>query len=280
MSVLLAVSNNLILHGFKNKGLEGMGDVLLFNAFISCIWAVILFGLNGFAPISTGAVGWGVLYGCVTAAFLLCKMQAMATGPVSLTTFVSCSSLLISTAFCVVYFGESVSVVQLIGLALLFAALFITVAPKGGQAQKSWKFWCILFLLFSGSVGIIFKLHQNSPVAGEVNGMMLTASLVSAALFTLSSLLISKRTVNRLPRVPKSALSFLLSAGIVSCGYNRLNITLSGKLPSIVFFPVFNGSVILLATLLGALMFKERVKPVQLFGLILGIAALMMASLG
>lgn len=77
-----------------------------------------------------------MLYGVVTAAFLFFKMQAMATGPVSLTAFIGCASLLISTGFGVFVLGEGASVLQTVGVAILMIALFLVVSPKNDHAKN------------------------------------------------------------------------------------------------------------------------------------------------
>ena len=278
VSIAFASSNNLLLHGFRNRELRGLGDILFFNSLVSCIWIVILGALHGFAGISIGALIWGLCYGGVIAVFLLCKMQAMATGPVSITSFVGCSSLLIATAAGIVIFGETVTPIQIVGVILLIAALFLTVSPKAEKSKPGWKIWCAFFFLCSGATGIIFKLHQASDSASEAGGMMLTAAMTSAILFAAASVIVSKKQEHSMPRIPGGAIPYLIACGIVSCGYNRLNITLSGRLPSIVFFPVFNGSVILIATLSAVFIFREKLKKPQLAGLILGTAALIMAA--
>ena len=76
----------------------------------------------------------------------------------------------------------------------------------------------------------------------------------------------------------KSALFYALLCGIFACVYNRLNVTLSGALPGVVFFPIFNGSVIILSTLAGLIFFGERLKGSQIAGMVIGVAALMLAS--
>ena len=280
LSITLAVANNLLLHGFANRGLRGPGDIFLYNALTSCVWILILLPLS---DIFSGGIGkasllWGILYGSVTALFLLSKMQAMASGPVSVTSFIGCASLLVSTAVGVTVFRESVTALQLTGVVLLIAALFFCVSPKSAKASRSWLFWCTLFFFCSGATGIIFKLHQSSEAANEVGAMMLTAAITSAALFSLSALILSKKTTGSLPKLPKRAVLYALLCGIVSCGYNRINITVSGKLPSIVVFPVFNGAVILGASLFAAVIFRETLTRAQRFALLLGMLALLLAS--
>ena len=78
--------------------------------------------------------------------------------------------------------------------------------------------------------------------------------------------------------MPSGALGYVVACGAVGCIYNRLNITLTGTLPSVVFFPLFNGSVIVLSTLAGVILFGERLNRKQIYGILLGTAALMLAS--
>ncbi len=278
LSILFAASNNLLLHKFGNRGLDGLPGVLLFNAAISGVWILILGGLaavTGGLGFDAGSVGWGILYGCVTAAFLLFKMQAMASGPVSLTSFIGCASLLISTGFGVFVLGEGASGLQTVGVIILMIALFLVVSPKNDQAGKTWKLWCAGFFICSAAVGIIFKLHQRSVSAAKISEMMLVAAATSAILFAAMAFAASK---GRVKPLGKPVLPYLFACGIVSCAYNWLNIFLSGQLPSIVFYPTFNGSVILLSTLCGLFFFKEKLKTPQIIGIVAGAAALMLAS--
>ena len=82
----------------------------------------------------------------------------------------------------------------------------------------------------------------------------------------------------RLPALPAGAWPYILGSGLFGCVYNRLNIFLAGWLPSVVFYPTFNGAVILLSTLCGLLLFRERLRARQTIGMIAGIAALLLAS--
>ena len=155
-------------------------------------------------------------------------------------------------------------------------ALFLVVSPKNDHAKKSWKLWCAGFFTCSAAVGIIFKLHQRSGSASKINEMMFAAALTSALLFTAMSFAVSEK---RRPKpIPGSAVGYLVACGIAGCVYNRLNIFLAGQLPSVVFYPTFNGSVILISTLCGLIFFKEKLKAQQAIGIAAGAAALMLAS--
>ena len=280
LSIFCATINNLLLHKFANRGLDSMGDVLLFNALTSVVWIFILGGagaLRDNISLSTDSLFWGAVYGCVIALFLLGKMQAMATGPVSLTSFIGCSSLLISTAFGVLILNESASTVQSVGVILLCGALFLIISPKAAGAKPSWKYWCALFFIGSAATGIIFKLHQRSDAAAQVDEMLFVSAITSALILCAAAVIMTRRD-GRLPKVPSGALGYAVASGAFGCIYNRLNVTLTGILPSVVFFPLFNGSVILLSTIAGVLLFGERLDRKQIYGILLGTAALMLAS--
>ncbi|MDY3928706.1 MAG: EamA family transporter [Clostridia bacterium] len=284
VSILFAVTNNLLLHGINNKWFRGMGDTLFFNALVSVVWLAILLILNKGIKMSTQSWLWGIGYGSIMSAFLLCKMQAMATGPVSVTSFIGCSSLIISTAFGVLFFHEKVSILQIAGVACLILALFLTVFKSekkpAEKTEKTWFLWCSLFFICSGVTGIVFKLHQASRARDEINQMMLAAAITSIVLFFILSLIIQRKKDKTFPRISSPACIFVIACGIVSCGYNRLNIGLSGMIPSIVFFPVFNGSVIFLASLFAAILFREKITKRQMTGIIIGVTALLMTSGG
>ena len=279
LSILSAAANNLLLHKFGNRGLDGLSGALLFNAAVSGVWIALLgaaAALTGGLAFDAASVQWGMLYGGVTAAFLLFKMQAMASGPVSLTSVIGCASLLISTGFGVFVLGEAASAAQAAGVALLMIALFLIISPKSDQATRTWKLWCAGFFVCSAAVGIIFKLHQRSDSAAKISEMMLAAALTSAVVFIAAAFAASGR--RRLPALPAGAWPYILGSGLFGCVYNRLNIFLAGRLPSVVFYPTFNGAVILLSTLCGLLLFRERLRARQTIGMIAGIAALLLAS--
>ncbi len=278
LSIAFATADNLLLHGFNNRGLKGAGDILLFNAMISGVWIAVSFVLNGTICVSGGTALWGVLYGSAIAAFFLAKMQAMASGSASVTSFVGGAAFLIPTVFGVLLFHEKVTVVQIVCLALLVVALFLCISPKGGEAKPGWRGWCALFFAASGACGLIFKSHQASEYAAETDGMMLVASAVSFLVFLVSSIAVSRKREGRLPRLPKSAFPYFLGSGVMSFGNARLNIMLSGRLPSIIFFPTYNGLTIVFTSLSAALIFRERLERKQLFGIVLGTASVVASA--
>ena len=69
-----------------------------------------------------------------------------------------------------------------------------------------------------------------------------------------------------------------LACGVAGCVYNRLNIYLSGAMANAVFFPLFNGGNIILSTLAGWLLFREKLSKMQMAGIACGMVAVVLVS--
>ena len=178
---------------------------------------------------------------------------------------------------------------------MLIAVVVINFPQKSSENVKEkisikWMICCLFFFIFSASVGIIFKMHQNAD-ADNTNEMMIIAATVSTVFFLLLfsvNALIKKSRMHspekqgqHIRAIDKSFfLSFgiAICCGLFGCVYNRLNIYNSGVLPSMLFFPIFNGGVIILSFLSSWLFFKEKPTRLQFIGCIIGLIAVVVNS--
>ena len=62
--------------------------------------------------------------------------------------------------------------------------------------------------------------------------------------------------------------------GIGVAGNNALNLYLSGVTDTAIFFPIVNGVPLLCSLLVSFILFKEKLKKKQLWGLLVGIVAI------
>lgn len=118
--------------GIKEKN-KDMGDMLLFNAFISTVWIVILaiwLFASGDTTISRETYFFGAAYGTALAAFLVTKSLALSEGPVSLTTLIGSCAFIQAVVFGVFYNDEVVNVLQISGVLLMTFSLLLCVNPK------------------------------------------------------------------------------------------------------------------------------------------------------
>lgn len=252
-------------------------EVFFFNFIGAVVWLCILLAVNGGLPkINSAVLVWGMVYGFIQAMFIFFKTEAMSNGSVAVTTLLGNSSLLISVAVSLFVWKETVGIWDVLGLALLCMAVFFCVYKKSNQAYTSaWKYFAVFFLIFAAAVGLVFKAFGKSSAAGFSGDMM----LISAGFMTLFYAAACLMCGGFKPkRDAKGGYKFFFAAavasGMLSCLYNRLNIFLSAELDAIIFFPFFNGGVVLLSTLIGVYICKEHLSKMQIWGIILGIISI------
>ncbi len=282
ISIVLAVSNNILLHKFGNRGLENTGDALIFNAGVSLVWIPILVVVGDGRIDFHNKYTWffGVVYGVVNASFLLFKMEALASGSISITSLIGCSALIIPTIFGTLYWHEKFTILQGIGLIVLLVSLFYCVSPKRSPQKPTfkWMIFCLLFFIAASLTSITFKFHQKSSVGSDVASMMVISAGVSALILSIAAFIYNGVKGEKVPKLGGVSLLYLIPCALVSCLYNRLNIFLTGAMDSIIFFPVFNGSIILFASLAGYILFREKLSKVQLISLITGSVSILMLA--
>ncbi len=283
ITIFAASLNSVLLHKLPKKN-----DVFSFNLICSAIWFVILLCINRFSiTFSKEIVIWGILYGIVQMFFLIFKTKAMGAGPVSITTLIGNCSLLLSTVVGIVVWRESISWLQILGITMLIAAFFLCTYSKAQDTKsKLWVLYCVCFFVFAAGVGIIFKGYSKSLVdsAGRANDMMIVASITMVVLLAgkkgFDILSAGKRDeVAEKVFFDKTYLWIALSSGVLSCLYNRLNIVLAGEFPAAIFYPCFNGGVILLSLVLSIIVLKEHLTKKQIVGLTIGTAAVLIIGL-
>ena len=275
VSILFASLGSILLHRLK---LPSAAAVYRLNLVTALVWLTLLLALNGFTlTLSRTVLLFGLIYGVTQALFILFKSLAMNRGSPSVTSLLGNGSLLLSVAVSYLAFDEAVTVWDLLGLFLLLVAIFLTADPRHAPhvpPKRGWLPATLLFMILGAGVGISFKAFGRFGDADAAGDMMCVAAAVMA-LVLLPLYLAARREDRRRARpAARLPLALAVASGLLSCGYNRLNITLSGALDAIVFFPFFNGGVIILTTICSVLFTKERLRAGQILGLVLGVAAI------
>ena len=70
-----------------------------------------------------------------------------------------------------------------------------------------------------------------------------------------------------------------IGLGLCVCALNFVNLYLSGKLPTIIMFPIYNVGNLLLTIVVSAIIFKDKTTAIQNIGLCVGIVAILVIGL-
>jgi drug/metabolite transporter (DMT)-like permease len=277
MYLLLAVSMLACLLGtilkkqWSRQYPENAFMLHLFNAAISIVSAASLWALTGFQrmQISRFTLLLGILFGVVTALSNYYKMQSLSCGPMHITLLITTSSMIIPT-LSGVFFGECFSVYKLILVFVLIFFIYLSLEKKNStEINKKWLIFCALAFVLQGSIGVLQKIHQSSEHKGEIGGFLFVALICSI----VYSHCRAKKGFKALG-FNKKLFIFAPICGLCTFLMNFLNLKLSGLLPSQLFFPVVNGSAIILSSVMSVIIFKEKLTKRQIMGLCGGILSL------
>ena len=269
LSISSMVLYNCLVNGVCKKDLKTTDHL---HAFTSIFYAVCvaLFAFMAFQ----GGISWytvilGVVFGVATNLSAYYKMRSLSLGPMHITLLVTTSSMIVP-AMSGIFFGESFSIWKLLVVFILIFFIYLSFDNSDGKkVNKAWFLFCVIAFIFQAAVGVLQKVHQSSEYKGEIGAFLLVAFICS-----LVFSVVRRKTPYKALGFKKKQVIFALVCGICTVGMNYLNLKLSGLLPSQLFFPLINGSAIILSSLSSVFIFKEKLSKKQLVGLIGGILSL------
>ena len=284
--VMNVISCGILRNEFCKKEMKSNADLLSFNTLSSLLSMIALLGIGALTGTlslpSLYTLALGAAFGVVTALCAILNMLALEKGPLSYTTVIlSCSMILPSLSGWALY-GETITVWQGIGVVFLLFSFVFSVDRKNDRmgASVRWLLLCLGAFLFSGIIGIMQKIHQNSPHKGELSSFLIVAFAVSAGFSALFAFYYRYRkkepiTVCGKSKIKRFALFGAISGvGVALC--NQINLYLSGVMDAMVFYPAVNGGPMSLGALAGMALWKERLSRRQWMGMAAGAVSLML----
>ncbi len=156
---------------------------------------------------------------------------------------------------------------------------------NGGKTKFSarWIVCVSIAALASGGIGMLQMTHQKSVYRGELLTMLVIAFAVETVILSIALLAYVLKygraaLFENPPKTKKlwALLVFLIVvAGLCGMLNHVINLYLSGVMDSAVFFPLVNGSNLVLVTVLSIFVYRERLSVKQWIGLGIGIIAVL-----
>ena len=140
--------------------------------------------------VSPATLRHGIAFGVLFALTILFYNLAIASGPLSYTTFYFSASMLVPAFAGVLLFGEALTFTLAAAVALFLAAFWcLNVAPGGAQKpEPRWLALCALTFLCNGLCAVVQKSQQNATGGAEAAGLMLVGFCTAAACYALAYL--------------------------------------------------------------------------------------------
>lgn len=215
--------------------------------------------------------GLGVLNGALyLGSFALMQWNTRHNGVVLSSVFMKLG-ILVSTLLSVVWFGESPTLLQIIGFLLAVTAIVIINFQKGASLNK--KSWALLLMLLAAGMGDgMSKVYE---VYGDSNfeNLFLFFTFLAALLLCLIFLAHKKE------RLGIKELRYGAALGIPNFFSSLFLLKSLAAIPAVIAFPTVNVAVILVVSLAGFLLFREKLSRRQIIGGILICIALALLNL-
>lgn len=273
-SLLCAIGRNVFskLGGDRFSGLASMLGTNIFTA----VLALIIFGITApdFSLITPELVLFAAVYSAFSMLSPCLHIAALEKGSISVCSLIYGCAFLLPTVFGTFFRGETPTVTAIIGILLVLSAIALTTGKPGKGG--SYVFISVGAMIASGGVGICQTIFSNTHDHSYQNELLFVAFTINLIISSVMLLALKSKKNTKPIKIDKRYFVCATMLAVCVVGQNRINLDLSGKLPSVVMFPVASGGGIAATTLLSGIMFGDKLKPRQVVGICVAIAAIVL----
>ena len=276
-SALCTTAKNKI----AKKNLQTRSDSLLFNL-LTNVFTMLVMLVNA-RSFSLHRITFllALIFGAASMMSGFLNMVSFRYGPMSLTSLISSGgSLIISVVLGTILFKESVFPVQIAGGILMLAAIVLLSNLKNDRNIRPQWLPCVLSAAaFGGSLGIIQK-YQGATGLSEEKPVFLLYTFMVCTLLSAVWFFAHKKAGSGEPVTfsVKKVLPAAAIVGITCAVSNIVNLKLAIEVPSVVFFPIYSGGLIMTNALVSSFWFKEKLSVRQKIAFIIGFVAVFMLA--
>lgn len=218
-----------------------------------------------------------------------CSLYCMKSGTVSLDSMFGTAGMLIPMLAGIFLFDQPVRPLQWVGVAVFFVSAWLLVrSSKKTYSNFSFKTALLLAgsLLSNGATMLAQQLFTAYVPDGDVSAFSFISFGVLAVLCGAVSLVMFLRQRQVAPAAWRD--DFKLSKNLLICGValavavfviNQLATVSTALVSPVILFAFINGGGTIIATVVAAVLYKEKLSVSSTVGVLLGIASLLMIKL-
>lgn len=263
---------------FAKKNVKSMIDGVFFNGLIFLFSMLTLTG--SFSSLSVPILLWGFAFGIFTVLFQMFYIKAMACGNVSTTALIVNLSMVFPILVSLFLFDEKLSVLRMLGIGLTVITLLLSVQKTKLLTDFwRWLFYSLGASVFTGAISVCQLLFGKSEWKAETSAFV-CAGYIWACFISLILFLIMRTKGDRLSFSLRPSIFLIAGAvGAVLAIFQFFNTIAASTLDATLLFPVYNGGTLILATISGVLIFKDKLSAKQKWSVGIGILAIVLMNL-
>jgi len=274
----LGLAESILLKTYAKK--HGSGGMIM-NAVIS-LFAMFFFLITdegGFA-VPLNMIPLAIANSLFYASGFYLSYMSYRCGPYGLTRLISSFSLIFTIFYGMFFLNEKTNVLTYLGIIMIFASLaLINYGKKEGNEEKRIsKKWLISILISTtanGFIGILTRYQQikfDNSCTNEFLALSLGGSFL---LLTIIGILTERKNLRYIAR---HGSLYGMSAGIINGAKNLALVIAYLYVPLSIASPMHTGIGISLTFLTSLLFYREKYTKLQLIGVLLGAAAVIMLA--
>lgn len=281
VSVILAACKSSLYNSYAKGNSPTLSTTFRFNALSYGVAALItLIGtlLSG-ERISLTTVACAFFYAVIVISLQTVSITAMSVGAMSTTAICVMYGMIIPAVAGPIFWQEPIGVLQIVGISMMLISLWLIRGKsenEKGTAARKWIALAILAFFLSGMAGVMEKIHQSTAAREERLSFVFIACAFMLA-FSLAAIPVTRKRGEKKPS--PSMLRVAVLSGVVIGFYSTVNLILSGKLDSMIYYPIANGGAMILTVAASAIIFKESFDKKRVTGILLGVLGILCLSL-
>ena len=276
------LSNTFQTMASRSYGMRAKNGKYIFNAIaFSLATLLCLIPAGGKMSFSLEVLPYSFFFALAFGSCTFFNFLALNEGPIALTTLISSYSLLIPTFYGIIFLGDSLGVLAIVGIVLLLFSLFFSNYKKRGQADTGkvtakWIIYVSIAFVGNGMCSTVQKI-QNIKMGGESkNEFMFLAYMVFALAMLVAAIIKERGTV--ISNVKVGGV-FIAAVGIFNLVTNMLVMFLNARIAPSIMFPIISAGGVLLTIVAAVLVYKEKLTRFQQIGVVLGILAIVFLNI-
>lgn len=272
LSVCLEMCKNAVSNHYSKKTVKNDADIYKFNMYLYIGSFVLMLFFKGYSA-SLFTVLTAFVFALTTAASQHFVMKAFEAGPMSFTVFIQGCNLIIPIIYGVAVLNEQLTLLRVVSVAVLIFSMSLVLNLKLEAVNKKWLIFSVLSMLFTGGIGILQTVHQNSAYKNEFTAFLRLTFLFAVVINCIMWRLCEKKDKSCYASISTTTAAACLM-GIFIGAVNIINLYLSGVVDKIVLFPFLNGGLIFASIMVSVIVFREKISVKQWIGLLIGIISM------
>jgi len=267
------------LNIFNTKFRENTASYYIYCAIYFLMTAAGTLLVQGWDGINTHTIILAIVYGLIYTFNMFFYMKAVLIGPIGYSALINSLALIIPIIYAAIFYQEPFKITQLVGLGLLMVSFYFgSISPKGQESKPmTLKWWIYILASFfiGGMLGILFREQQHLFPGRYIGGFLAISFSLAAVVSIVCGLMMRKRAGQKI-RGFKNKWVLLCAVGTAASTLlgNVINMGVSSQVPSIILFPIVNGGMVVMTTILSYTYFKEKATRRGIVGMVIGIIAL------